>query len=62
MDPALLFFLILVVLLLALIFAFLTGFFPSHLVISPSAMILVSIFIIAGIIGFVLKHFNDNRK
>lgn len=62
MDRSLLVFLILIALLLALFFAFLLDIFPAYFVISPSAIILISIFIIAGIIGFILKYFDDNKK
>ena len=62
MDRSLLIFLILIALLLALFFAFLLDIFPAYFVISPSVIILISIFIIAGIIGFILKYFDDNKK
>ena len=62
MDRSLLVFLILIALLLALFFAFLLDIFPAYFVISPSVIILISIFIIAGIIGFILKYFDDNKK
>ena len=62
MDRSLLVFLILIALLLALFFAFLLDIFPAYFVISPSGTILISIFIIAGIIGFILKYFDDNKK
>ena len=62
MDRSLLVFLILLALLLALFFAFLLDIFPAYFVISPSVIILISIFIIAGIIGFILKYFDDNKK
>ena len=62
MDLSLLVFLILIALLLALFFAFLLDIFPAYFVISPSVIILISIFIIAGIIGFILKYFDDNKK
>lgn len=62
MDRSLLIFLILIALLLALFFAFLLDIFPSYFVISPSVIILISIFIIAGIIGFILKYFDGNKK
>jgi len=62
MDRSLLVYLILIALLLALFFAFLLDIFPAYFVISPSVIILISIFIIAGIIGFILKYFDDNKK
>lgn len=62
MDRSLLVFLILIALLLALFFSFLLDIFPAYFVISPSVIILISIFIIAGIIGFILKYFDDNKK
>lgn len=62
MDRSLLVFLILIALLLALFFAFLLDIFPAYFVISPSVIILISIFIIAGIIGFILKYFDDNKN
>ena len=62
MDRSLLVFLILIALLLALFFAFLLDIFPAYFVIFPSVIILISIFIIAGIIGFILKYFDDNKK
>ena len=62
MYRSLLVFLILIALLLALFFAFLLDIFPAYFVISPSVIILISIFIIAGIIGFILKYFDDNKK
>ena len=62
MDRSLLVFLILIALILALFFAFLLDIFPAYFVISPSVIILISIFIIAGIIGFILKYFDDNKK
>ena len=62
MDRSSLVFLILMALLLALFFAFLLDIFPAYFVISPSVIILISIFIIAGIIGFILKYFDDNKK
>ena len=62
MDRSLLVFFILIALLLALFFAFLLDIFPAYFVISPSVIILISIFIIAGIIGFILKYFDDNKK
>ena len=62
MDRSLLVFLILIALLLALFFGFLLDIFPAYFVISPSVIILISIFIIAGIIGFILKYFDDNKK
>ena len=62
MDRSLLVFLILIALLLALFFAFLLDIFPAYFVISPSVIILISIFIIAGIIGFILKYFDDKKK